>query len=448
MRTEYGILRFVQKRQVNAVTDFYLASHAEQSVLLICLFLSLITALFYLIASCDKAQSKFNIFLNSGLFLFLFILLSVLGGVFRKSEQGLINEAVLPLPMWLLWCIAVTSNILLICETVVWYRKRGNNLSRRSVKQAIDTLPSAICYFAPSGAVKLCNLQMHRLFRTLAQSDMQTLDELQEALLECDAKNGVIRLSDVRQTYLFPNGKVWRYSQAEVAASDGVVYTEAIFFDVTELYEKNLKLKEQTKQLEKISRDLRLLSDNVLTLTKEKELLAAKTRLHDQMSAGIIAMRRILQQEQMTEETAGAVRLFQKAVSAIKNDNEYPLERTELAEFMRDADTIGVKVELSGELPEQQELYSVFVIAMRECLTNSVRHADATMLKVDIQQNGNAVSMCITNNGKPPKSNVTPKGGLLNLYRNIINLGGTMEVRSSPIFALILTVPKPKEGTE
>ena len=82
-------------------------------------------------------------------------------------------EILLPLPMWLLWCIVGVSSVLLICEAVVEYRQRGKNLSRSSVKQAIDTLPDGICYFAPSGAVKLCNLQMHRLFRSLAQSDMQ-----------------------------------------------------------------------------------------------------------------------------------------------------------------------------------------------------------------------------------------------------------------------------------
>lgn len=415
---------------------------------MVCLFLLLIVNLFYLIVSNYRFQSKCNRYLNVGLFLILFALISILGEAFRNINIQQPYQILLPLPMWLLWCVVVVSGVLLICEAVVEYRQRGKNLSRSYVKQAIDTLPSAICYFAPSGAVKLCNLQMHHLFRSLAQSDMQSFDELQKALDACDTKSGIIRLSDVRQTYLFPNGKAWRYSQTEITACDGVVYTEVIFSDVTELYEKNLKLKEQTGQLEKIARKLKVLSDNVQAMTKEKELLAAKTRLHDRMSAGIIAMRQILQQEQTSEETVDAVSLFQKAVSAIKDDNEYPLQRGKLAEFMRDADTIGVKVELNGELPEQQELCRVFLIAMRECLTNSVRHADATILKIDIQKDNNYFSIRITNNGKPPEGKVTPKGGLINLYSHITNLGGTMEIQSSPVFALIVTVPKILEGTE
>ena len=99
-------------------------------------------------------------------------------------------------------------------------------------------------------------------------------------------------------------------------------------------------------------------------------------------------------------------------------------------------------------MPQQQEQYRVFVIAMRECLTNSVRHADATRLTIDIHNDDCSVSLRITNNGKPPERKVTPKGGLLNLYNHITNLGVTMEIQSEPVFALTVTVPKSKEGTE
>ena len=430
------------------MTTFYQASSAEQSLYMVCLFFLLIVTLVYLIVSHYRFQSKCNRYLNVGLFLILFGLLSILGEAFGKINIQQPYKILLPLPMWLLWCFVGVTGVLLMCEAVARYRQRGKNLSRNSVKEAIDTLPSAICYFAPSGAVKLCNLQMHRLFRSLTQSDMQTFEELQKALEECDTKSGIISLPNVKQTYLFPSGKAWRYSQTEITASDGVAYTEVIFSDVTELYEKNLKLKEQTVQLEKISRDLKVLSDNVSTMTKEKELLTAKTRLHDRMSSGILAMRKILQHEQATEKIVDAVNLFQKAVSAIKNDNEYPLQRGELAEFMRDADTIGVKVELNGELPQQQEQHRVFLIAMRECLTNSVRHANATILTIDIHNDDCSNSIRITNNGKPPESKVTPKGGLVNLYNHIANLGGTMEIKSNPVFELIVTVPKTKEGIE
>ena len=426
--------------------SFYLSSTAAQSILLAALFLTLILSLFLQIVSFIGYRDKRNRYMNMPIFLFLFILLSELTDAFSRMNKGLEYKTWLPLPLWLLWCIVAAADFLLIWEIVRLRRLKRQELSRDSVKQAIDLLPSGICYFTPSGSVKLCNMQMHILFRTLSQSDLQTLPELQDALAHCDAGSGVIRLSHERQTYLFPDGKAWRYRQNVVTDEDGAVYTETIFSDMTELYHKKLELKEQIKQLNAISRELKLLSDNVLILTREKEVLSAKTKLHDYMGAGLIAMRQILRHNQ-TEEAANAIELLRQAVSAIKNDNTYPQGRSELDGFMHDAEAIGIKVNLSGELPEQEELRCVMILAMRECLTNSVRHAGATALHVAVEKSGDSISMKITNDGKAPETEVVPKGGLHNLYRHIADCGGTMEIQWKPVFVLTVVLPETKEGT-
>ena len=426
--------------------SFYLSSTAAQSILLAALFLTLILSLFLLIVSFTGYRDKRNRYMNMPIFLLLFILLSELTDAFSRMNKGLEYKTWLPLPLWLLWCIVAAADFLLIWEIVRLRRLKRQELSRDSVKQAMDLLPSGICYFTPSGSVKLCNMQMHILFRTLSQSDLQTLTELQDALAHCDAGSGVIRLSHERQTYLFPDGKAWRYRQNVVTDEDGAVYTETIFSDMTELYHKKLELKEQIKQLNAISRELKLLSDNVLILTREKEVLSAKTKLHDYMGAGLIAMRQILRHNQ-TEEAANAIELLRQAVSAIKNDNTYPQGRSELDGFMHDAKAIGIKVNLSGELPEQEELRCVMILAMRECLTNSVRHAGATALHVAVEKNGDSFSMKITNDGKAPETEVVPKGGLHNLYRHIADCGGTMEIQWKPVFVLTVVLPETKEGT-
>lgn len=427
------------------MVTFYRTSTAEQSWLMVVLFFFMILSLFYFFISLNRRRCRWIRLLNAGLLLTLFILLSFLAETFTKKMEGREYPELLPFPMWLWWCIAGTAGILVALGGIILIRQKNQGLSRSAVKQAMDTLPSAICYFSPSGRVKLCNLKMYSLFRSLTQSDLQTFEELQKALDACDKQSGIIKLSDERQTYLFPNGKVWRYYYNEVTASDGVTYIEIKFLDMTELYEKNLELKEQTKQLEEISRELKLLNDNVLTLTKEKEILSAKTKLHDQMGAGVIAVRRIIRQVHSQEDQEDAVRLFRRAVDIMKNDNESPLERSEFAEFLHDADTIGVKIRLTGELPKQGEVYHMFVVAMRECLTNGVRHAGATELQIAMHQDDSGLSMRITNNGVIPKGEIVPKGGLLNLEHHMIALGGTMEVQSNPVFALTVTVPGMKE---
>ena len=165
------------------------------------------------------------------------------------------------------------------------------------------------------------------------------------------------------------------------------------------------------------------------------------------MGAGLIAIRHILLRNR-TEEAANTMDLFRRAVSAIKYDNAYPQGRSELDRFLQDAEAIGIKVNLNGELPRQEELRRVMILAMRECLTNSVRHAGATTIHITVEKKKDTVSVKITNDGRPPETEVVPKGGLHNLYRHIMDLGGTMEIQSKPGFTLTVVLPVRKNAYE
>ena len=50
------------------------------------------------------------------------------------------------------------------------------------------------------------------------------------------------------------------------------------------------------------------------------------------------------------------------------------------------------------------------------------------------------ISVRITNDGRPPATEIVPRGGLRNLYRHIMDLGGMMEIQSKPCFALTLVL--------
>ena len=426
---------------------FYDASNTEQSLLLCATFLTLVFSLVTVMFAHSRQRVRGIHYVGPASFWGLFVLLSYETDAFAHIKVAQRGTDWLPLPTVAFWGAVALAALALVGELLTLRRQSARALGRDSIKQAMDTLPEAVCYFLPSGAVKLCNLQMHRLFHALAQSDLQSRDELAGALARCDGESAVKRLSAERQTYLFPDGRVWCYYQHDVVARDDVTYTEAVFFDATELYEKNLELKRQTEQLRRIARELKELSDHVLELTREREILAAKTQLHDQMGAGLIAMRQTLLGTQTAEETEKAVYMFRKAVSAIKRDNEYPTERGELAELMQDAAAIGTTIELTGVLPMREDVRRTFLIAMRECLTNSVRHADATHLFVTIEQSPTLVRLHITNDGEPPHEEVTPRGGLLNLSRHVDACGGRMTITSAPAFALTVIVPVKEEET-
>lgn len=314
---------------------------------------------------------------------------------------------------------------------------------RVAVKEALDTLPTAVCYFNPSGTVKLCNTAMYDLFRKIAQSDLQSFDELKDALDGCDKSAGIVRDGNV---FLFPDEKAWQYSAEEVKTADGKVYTEAVFSDVTELYEKRQELKQQSRELKKMYQELKTLSENVQEAAREQEILNMKLRLHDQMNMGVAAIRQMLRQNTTSEENAAAVMQFRRAVQVLQVENAYPQD--DVAEFIRDAAVSGIQVKITGNLPETAETLHLLLPVMREACVNAARHADATMLYVAVEQSSDAVILRMTNDGKQPEEEITPRGGLVDLGKVITEAGGRMEFRSQPAFALTVTLPFCKQKTE
>lgn len=322
-------------------------------------------------------------------------------------------------------------------------RIKKKHALRWAVKEALDTLPSAVCYFTAAGNVKLCNTAMYDLIRKITQNDLQTLDELNEALDSCNQNTGVIREGNL---FLFPDGHAWQYSVDKVTAADGRIYTEAVLSDVTELYEKRQKLQRQSRELKKMYRELKILSANVLEMTREEEILNLKSRLHDQMNMGVAAIRQILRQNTTSEENAAAIAQFRRAIQVLQEENAYPQD--DIAEFIRDAEVSGIRVEITGDFPEEKEVLHLLLPVLREACVNAARHADASVLYITAERKSNAVRLLLTNDGRQPQQEVIPRGGLVDLGRMLAEAGGKIEIQSQPQFLLTVTLPigTEKEG--
>ena len=316
---------------------------------------------------------------------------------------------------------------------------------RRSIKEVADTLPAGICYFSGSGMVKLCNRQMFRLYRCLAQSDLQSLEALHRALATCGEHTAVARLPRRNQTYLFPDGSVWKYTERTIRARDGGTYTEVVFSDVSELYEKQLELEDRIQKLRQMTRKIRELSKNAMAAAKEREILAAKTRLHAQMGENLTVMRQTLLTPGSDKAQDAAVRAMERTVRFLMAESEDTGVDAGFDEFLQAAANSGVTVRMDGTLPEQQEVREVFVIAMRECLTNSVRHGEADELRIRLAEEDGRHICTVANNGTVPEGEIAPHGGLKNLQRHAANCGGEMYIACKPVFSLTVAIPIAQE---
>lgn len=79
-----------------------------------------------------------------------------------------------------------------------------------------------------------------------------------------------------------------------------------------------------------------------------------------------------------------AVTQFRRAIQILQEENAYPQD--DVAEFIRDAAVSGIHVEITGELPQEEELLHLLLPVMREACVNAARHADASALYVTAEQ--------------------------------------------------------------
>lgn len=308
------------------------------------------------------------------------------------------------------------------------------------IKESFDDLPSGLCFFNRNGLLKICNRKMYDLMIKIAGIEIQEIGAFKHSLENPSVEgvhviNGVHHLND---------GSAWYFVSNEIEDAYGNRYTEFIAYDATELYEKKIEFENDNQRLKKMTNQIRKLSSNVAVAAREEELLALKMRVHDQMGRSLVAAHRILAQNksmdnanEIMSEWHKAVELLEKAGVAT-SENDMLTELKEISKGM-------IEIIVDSDLPEDEEAAYIIVSAIRECVTNAIRYAEASELYVKISiVHGNA-EVIITNNGISPAETIEEGGGLSTLRNKVESNGGFMEITSIPVFELKITVPLNKE---
>ena len=117
---------------------------------------------------------------------------------------------------------------------------------------------------------------------------------------------------------------------------------------------------------------------------------------------------------------------------------------------MQVAELIGCKVIFLGEQPTQRKALQLLYAAVREALTNAVRHADATELTVKIEQRKECYHIEISNNGNVSVSSITEGNGLSALRQRLEQEGATLKVLCDNSVSLLVDIPfdfdEPQKG--
>ena len=110
--------------------------------------------------------------------------------------------------------------------------------------------------------------------------------------------------------------------------------------------------------------------------------------------------------------------------------------------LFRAAQAVGIRVEMTGAIPEKESIKRLFLDAAAEALTNAVKHADASEFSVSFSSDLFSCTASFTNNINKPLQEIREGGGLSSIRKKTQQIGGRMTVRTDSEFILTITVPK------
>lgn len=321
--------------------------------------------------------------------------------------------------------------------------RNRKTINHSSIKEAFNNLPTGVCFFNESGLPVLCNLAMQRFSFAVCGKDVQFITDLEGCLAD-----DFVPASEVRKdgkVFILKNEKAWQLEKRILTDESGERYTQYIAADVTDLHKTRVELTGENEQLRKVQAALKQLSANVVAVTREEEILNTKMRVHDEMGKCLMAAQRYLKEDCSESIPDSLTAAWQRAVSMLKYSNDAQ-EEDMMLQIRKTCEHMKIRFIQTGELPKQESVAYLLTCAVRECVTNAVRYAEATELYVVFSETEAEASVNISNNGKIPEGKIVEGGGLSTLRRRVERAGGKMAVQSQPHFKLTVAIPQGKEG--
>lgn len=328
-----------------------------------------------------------------------------------------------------------TASALALTILSLWAAHKLHSISCRqltpvSIKESVDHLPCALCFAWENGQPCLKNLKMDELSHRIAGEALMNANEFWGAV----AHEPIVTL---------PDGQTWSFERTPLYLSGQTVY-QIIGTNITEEARLQRELEEENLRLKGMNRRLRQYGQDVQAATREKEILLAKTRIHDQIGHALLQTRQFLSGAQGDAESVCAAWRQNVRLLLGKYADEQHVDTFD--QLARAACAIGVTIERRGILPaEGTENAQLAETAAHECLTNLVRHAGGTRLEIIGEKTASGWRVRYLNDGSTPSGPIVEGSGLSALRTRTEAAGGKMDIEYAPRFELTLALPEERQ---
>ena len=330
----------------------------------------------------------------------------------------------------ILWTAALLLTALSIFASFMLWHKGKRQLSPVSIKESCDHLPSALCFAWENGQPCLKNLKMDELSHLLTE----------EALLNA---NVFWKTIESQPIVTLENGQTWSFEHVRMEMNGKIVY-QITGTNITEEARLRRELEEDNLRLNAMNRRLRQYGQDVQAATREKEILRAKTRVHDEIGHALLQTRQFLSGTQGDAESVCAAWRQNVRLLLGKYADEQCSDTFD--QLTRAARAIGVTIERRGVFPaDGTESAQLVEAAAHECLTNLVRHAGGTRLEIIGEKIESGWRIRYLNDGDAPSGPIVEGSGLTGLRARTEAAGGKMDIAHAPRFELTLTLPEERQ---
>ena len=337
------------------------------------------------------------------------------------------SETLSPVP-WTAAALSLTA-LSLFASFTLWHKSR-RQLSPISVKESCDHLPSALCFAWENGQPCLKNLKMDELSHLITG----------EALLNA---NDFWKTMELQPIVTLENGRTWSFERVQMEMNGKTVY-QITGTDITEEARLQWELEKDNLRLKDMNRRLRQYGQDVQEATREKEILRAKTRVHDQIGHALLQTRQFLSDTQGDAESVCAAWRQNVRLLLGKYADEQHVDTFD--QLAHAACAIGVTIARRGAFPaENTESAQLVETAAHECLTNLVRHAGGTRLEIIGEKTASGWCVRYLNDGSTPSGPIVEGSGLSALRTQTEVAGGKMNIEYAPRFELTLALPEERQ---
>ena len=337
------------------------------------------------------------------------------------------SETLSPVP-WTAAALSLTA-LSLFASFTLWHKSR-RQLSPVSIKESCDHLPSALCFAWENGLPCLKNLKMDELSHLLTG----------EALLNA---NDFWKTMKLQPIVTLKNGQTWSFERVRLGMSGKTVY-QITGTNITEEAQLQRELEEDNLRLKNMNRRLRQYGQDVQEATREKEILRAKTRVHDELGHALLQTRQFFSDTQGDAESVCAA--WRQNVRLLLGKYTDEQRADAFAQLARAAQAIGVTIERRGVFPSKgTESAQLVETAAHECLTNLVRHAGGTRLEIIGEKVAAGWRIHYLNDGSAPSGPIVEGSGLTALRARTEAAGCAMDIEYAPRFELTLTLSEGRQ---